>query len=69
MDRAGYEDPLVILKRGYTVSIVLALVFFTLAARTMLYVESVSHHALRWRRDPIVCRLLMHGGTSVFAGL
>lgn len=34
-----YEDPLVILKRGYSVSIVLALVFFTMASRCMLHVE------------------------------
>ena len=36
-----YEDPLVILKRGYSVSIVLALVFFTMASRCMLHVEEV----------------------------
>lgn len=36
----GYEDPLVILKRGYSISIVLALIFFTIAARCMLHVES-----------------------------
>lgn len=34
-----YEDPLVILKRGYSVSIVLALFFFTMASRCMLHVE------------------------------
>eukprot|EP00658_Telonema_sp_P-2_P082126 TRINITY_DN8604_c0_g1_i4.p1 TRINITY_DN8604_c0_g1~~TRINITY_DN8604_c0_g1_i4.p1 ORF type:complete len:853 (+),score=204.15 TRINITY_DN8604_c0_g1_i4:228-2786(+) len=35
-----FEDPLAILKRGYAVSIVLALIFFTIASRCMLHVPS-----------------------------
>lgn len=35
-----FEDPLVILKRGYSVSLVLALVFFTMAAYYMLSVPT-----------------------------
>lgn len=36
----GYEDPLVILKRGYSVSLVLAVVFFTMASYYLLNVPT-----------------------------